>query len=68
MGQQQLQPLGYPPLPPVPAQALVLFLEEIPPCVGLATSAPRGAGVPFIVCLAEEQSFHISYFSAGGPL
>ena len=68
MEQQQLQPLGYPPFSPVPAQSLVLFREEVLPCVGLAPSAPRGARVPFVVCLAKERSFHISYFSAGGPL
>ena len=68
MEQQQLQPLGYPPLSSVPAQALVLFREEILSCVCLAPSAPRETRVPFVVLLAEERSFHISYFSPGGPL
>jgi len=68
MEQQQRERLGYPPLLPLPALALILFQQEIPPRVGLAPSAPGGARVPFIVCLAEEWSCHISYFSAGGPL
>ena len=68
MGQQQLERLGYLSLPPLPAQALILFWHEIPPRVGLAPWTPGGARVPFVVCLAEERSFHISYFSTGGPL
>src|SRR6185503_9762093 len=68
MEHQQLERLGYPPLPPLRALASILFRQEIPPRVCLAPSAPGGARGPFIVCLAEERSFHISYFSAGGPL
>ena len=68
MEQQQLERLEYHPFSLLPAQALILFREEIPPRVGLAPSAPAGAQVPFVMCLAEEWSFHISYFSVGGPL
>ena len=68
MEQQQLERLGYHPFSLLPAQALILFREQIPPRVGLAPSAPGGARVLFVVRLAEERSFHISYFSAGVPL
>ena len=45
--------------PPLPALALILFQQEIAPRVGLprvslATLAPGGAQVLFVVCLAEE--------------
>ena len=76
--EQQRERQGYPPLPPLPALALILFQKEIappigpplgPPRVGLATLAPGGAQVLFVLCQAEEWSCHISSdFSACGPL
>ena len=73
---------GYPaPLAPLPALALIQFHKEIsppvgppgvvrPPGVGLATLAPGGARVLFVVCQAEEWSCHIfsSDFSPCVPL
>ena len=59
---------------PLPALALILFQQEIPPHVGpprvgMVSLAPGGAQVFFIVCQAEEWSCHISSdFSACGPL
>ena len=57
--EQQQERQGYPPLPPLPALALILFQQEIAPRVGLprvslATLALGGARVLFVVCLAEE--------------
>ena len=76
--EQQWERQGYPPLAPLPAQALILFQQEIaprvgPPHVGLATLAPGGARVLFVVCQAGEWSCHISSdfssdFSPCGPL
>ena len=72
--EQQRERQGYPPLAPLPALALIGFQQEIvprvgPPRVGLATLAPGGARVLFVVCQAEEWSCHISSdFSACEPL
>ena len=73
-----------PHLAPLPALASIQFLKEISPPVGphgvvrplgvgLATLAPGGARVLFVVCQAGEWSCHISSdfssdFSPCGPL